>query len=567
MGRAAFAAAAICGLLATTVAARGSQAADPLAALAADFWSWRAAAQPASGDDIPRLDRPAGWVPDWSAAAVAARRARLGELEARWRAIDVAGDAVARQVDHRLIGTALARVHWELDVAPGWRRNPLFYVDQTLGALFELLILPRELLGTKGAEMLARFDSIPATVAAARANLDDARAPFARLAIAALAEVEGQLAAVARELAPVLDAESARRLPESAAEAGRALAGFRGWLGERLPSMKEETAVGREAYLFFLSKVALLPWGPERLVEMGRQEWERAVAFEALEANRARDLAPLPVPASRGAQIAAMEREMVAVRDFLGRARIQDVPAWVRFYRLAPMPPWLEPLAWLGVDNDFTGPDRLAEDGHAWIREPTPDAGYFYRAYAADPRTQVAHESHGHYLQLVLSWAHENPIRRRYYDSGANEGIAFYNEELMLQAGLFDADRPQTRATIYSFARLRALRVEVDVRLATGEITIEQAAALLRDRVPMDEATARDEAAFFASAPGQAISYQIGKLQILRNLATARQMKGEAFDLATFHDFLWKNGNVPLALQRWELLGLDDDLRAAEALR
>ena len=163
LGRAAFAAAAICGLLATTVAARGSQAADPLAALAADFWSWRAAAQPASGDDIPRLDRPAGWVPDWSAAAVAARRARLGELEARWRAIDVAGDAVARQVDHRLIGTALARVHWELDVAPGWRRNPLFYVDQTLGALFELLILPRELLGTKGAEMLARFDSIPAT--------------------------------------------------------------------------------------------------------------------------------------------------------------------------------------------------------------------------------------------------------------------------------------------------------------------------------------------------------------------------------------------------------------------
>jgi len=300
---------------------------------------------------------------------------------------------------------------------------------------------------------------------------------------------------------------------------------------------------------------------------MGRQEWERAVAFEALEANRRRELAPLPLPASRAEQIAAMEREMVAVRDFLGRERIQNVPAWVRFYRLAPMPPWLEPLAWLGVDNDFTGPGRLDEDGHAWIREPAPDSGYFYRAYATDPRTQVAHESHGHYLQLVLAWAHEDPIRRRYYDSGANEGIAFYNEELMLQAGLFDADRPQTRATIYSFARLRALRVEVDVRLATGELTIEAAAALLRDRVPMDEETARDEAAFFASAPGQAISYQIGKLQILRNLAAAKQLEGERFDLAAFHDFLWKNGNVPLALQRWELLGLADDLSAADGLR
>lgn len=562
-GRAALAALVLWSLCGGAAAAAGD---DPLAQLADDFWSWRAVAQPASGDDIPRIDRPAGWAPDWSTAAVAARRAKLAELEARWRALDLPGAPVPRQVDHRLIGTALARARWELEVAPGWRRNPLFYVEQTLGALFELLILPREHLRERGADLLARLDSVPATLAAARANLDDARSPFARLAIAALADVEAQVSAMARELAPVLDSASAARLPASARAATDALVAWRSWLAERLPALREETAVGREAYVFFLSKVALLPWGPERLVEMGRQEWERAVGFEALEANRRRDLAPLALPASRAEQIAAMERELVAVREFLGRERIQTVPAWVRSYRLAPMPPWLEPLAWLGVDNDFTGPGRLDEDGHAWIREPSPDAGYFYRAYATDPRTQIAHESHGHYLQLVLSWAHEDPIRRRYYDSGANEGIAFYNEELMLQAGLFD-DRPQTRATIYSFARLRALRVEVDVRLATGEISIEEAAALLRERVPMDEGTARDEAAFFASAPGQAITYQIGKLQILRNLATAQQRLGASFDLAAFHDFLWKNGNVPLALQRWELLGFADDLAAADGLR
>jgi len=51
-------------------------------------------------------------------------------------------------------------------------------------------------------------------------------------------------------------------------------------------------------------------------------------------------------------------------------------------------------------------------------------------------------------LQLALSWAHENPIRRRYYDSGANEGIGFYAEEMMLQAGLW-ADSPRSREIIY----------------------------------------------------------------------------------------------------------------------
>ncbi|MGH9366826.1 MAG: hypothetical protein ACRD3M_04020 [Thermoanaerobaculia bacterium] len=45
--------------------------ADDLDSLAGDFWSWRAAEQPLSGDDIPRIDRPAGWTPDWSGAAVA----------------------------------------------------------------------------------------------------------------------------------------------------------------------------------------------------------------------------------------------------------------------------------------------------------------------------------------------------------------------------------------------------------------------------------------------------------------------------------------------------------------
>ena len=547
-------------------AAAGAPPSDPLRELAADFWSWRAATRPASGDDIPRLERPAGWAPDWSAPAVARMRETLAGFETRWRALDLAGAPVERQVDHRLVGSALARVRWELEVAPGWRRNPLFYVDQTLGTLFEILVLPAERLRERGGDLLARLEAVPATVTAARANLDDARAPFARLAIASLADVDAQLDQMARALAPAVAPEVGRRLPGAARAAAAALGGYRSWLEERLPAWPEETAVGRDAYVYFLSRVALLPWGPERLVEMGRQEWERAVAFEAVEANRRRTATPPALPASRAEQVAAMDWEMVAVREFLGRQRIQSVPGWVRFYRLAPMPPWLEPLAWLGVDNDFTGPGRLDEDGHAWIREPSPQAGYFYRAYAIDPRTQIAHESHGHYLQLALAWAHEDPIRRHYYDSGANEGIAFYNEELMLQAGLFD-DRPQTRTTIYSFARLRALRVEVDVHLATGELSIDQAAALLRERVPMDAATAREEAAFFASAPGPAISYQIGKLQILRNLAAARQAQGERFDLAAFRDFLWKNGNVPLALQRWELLGLDDDLVAAGALR
>jgi uncharacterized protein (DUF885 family) len=545
-------------ILTLAASAAPAAAADSLDSLAKDFWTWRAAEQPASGDDITRLDRPDGWAPEVSKAALEARIEELRAFEERFRALPDAG-TIAQRVDRRLIGSALARGRWELVVNPGWRRNPLFYVEQTLGSLFEDLILPPPFDERRVENLLARFDRIPATAAAARANLDQARAPFARLAVAALADADGRLATVAKELVPLVPAGKAARLTASAATAGKALVDLRRWLEGEIPKMPSDTAVGREAYGFFLREVALLPYSPERLVEMGRQEWERVVAFEVVERNRRRDLPALSLPKSRAEQIETMDREAAWVREFLEREGIQSVPAWVKSYRLKPKPGYLAPLADLGVNNDFTGPRRLDRDGTAWIDEPSPAAGYFYRAYAAEPRTQIAHESHGHYLQLVLSWAHPDWIRRHYYDSGANEGIAFYNEELMAQAGLF-ADRPKVREVIYNFARLRALRVEVDVKLATGQMSIAEAAQALTERVPMDPKTALDEAAFFASAPGQAISYQIGKIQILRLLADARLAQGDTFSLRAFHDFLWRNGNVPLALQRWELLGDDSDL-------
>jgi hypothetical protein len=32
------------------------------------------------------------------------------------------------------------------------------------------------------------------------------------------------------------------------------------------------------------------------------------------------------------------------------------------------------------------------------------------------------------------------------------------------------------------------------------------------------------------------------------------------FNLLAFHDFVWKNGNVPISLQRWEYLGASDEV-------
>jgi hypothetical protein len=71
----------------------------------------------------------------------------------------------------------------------------------------------------------------------------------------------------------------------------------------------------------------------------------------------------------------------------------------------------------------------------------------------------------------------------------------------------------------------------------------------------MDEGTARSEAFMFASTPGQAITYQIGKMDILKGLTMAELQQGSKFSLQKYQDYVWLNGSVPFSLQRWELLG------------
>jgi uncharacterized protein (DUF885 family) len=403
-------------------------------------------------------------------------------------------------------------------------------------------------------EIITRVKQIPVTLQTAQENLTDLRQPFVQLAIDSLDQVADRLQRTEQALAPQLTAANNQELEKATPAAATALTQYRAWLTAQLPTARKDTAIGRDNYIFFLSKVALLPYTPEQLLAMSQQEWSRAVAFETYQQARLAGAPPAPLFPSAAAQIQAEKIDEEKVRTFLVDQKILSVPPWMKHYRNLQLPAYLETFEDMGENDDLTGPSRLDQDGTSYIHVPGPDLGFFKLSQAHDPRPILVHEGvPGHYFQLCLGWHNPDPIRRHYYDSGANEGLGFYAEEMMLQAGYFD-DNPHTRATIYSFMRLRALRVEVDVKLALGEFTLQQGADYLARTVPMDRATALSEAASFASTPGQGISYQIGKLQITQLLADARRAQGKDFSLLQFNNFVWNNGNVPIALQRWELL-------------
>jgi hypothetical protein len=452
----------------------------------------------------------------------------------------------------------LSRVHWELEVNPRWKRDPNFYIEQTLTPIVEALTVPGPYDEARSREILTRIDNVPSILQQGSENLDKAPGPFITVAMQALEGVRERLHKMATSLRPVTTL-SEGELSGASDRAADALEHFRASLQERLPSSPKETALGRDAFVFFLKNVALYPYSPEQILAMGQQEWNRAVAFENYEKERNKAVPPLQLAKDTDTWIKDAAAKELQIREFLDKYGILTVPPWLQHYTLRPMPEYLRVLGF-SENDDFTSPSRLNENCIRYVSEPSGNLGYFWRATAQDPRPIIVHEGiPGHYFQLCLSWKHEDPIRQHYYDSGANEGIGFYAEEMMLQNGLFD-DSPHAREIIYNFMRLRALRVEVDVKLALGQFSLEEAAKYLEQKVPMDTPTARQEAIAFSTGPGQALTYQIGKLQITKFLADARMQQGDKFNLRAFHDFVWKNGNVPIALQRWEYLGAADEV-------
>src|SRR5882762_4357933 len=172
---------------------------DSLEQLADDFWAWRAKYAPFTSDDVNRIERPGG-MRDWSRASIDQRRKDLAGLEARWKKLNPAQWPIPKQADYKLIGSALARVRWELEVNPRWKRDPTFYIEQTLTPTVEALVVPGPYDAGRSREILTRVENIPAILQQGEANLVNPPEPFASAAIKALENVRSRLQQMAMAL-------------------------------------------------------------------------------------------------------------------------------------------------------------------------------------------------------------------------------------------------------------------------------------------------------------------------------------------------------------------------------
>jgi len=370
---------------------------------------------------------------------------------------------------------------------------------------------------------------IPRLLAQARTNLVGNGRDLWVLGTEAVREQSRDLEQLAARLG-----DAAPALRAHASEAKAATDAFAGWLDSLAPAKTGPSGIGIEHYDWYLRYVHLVPYTWQDQAILLRRELGRAHTFLALEEQRNRALPPQEPISSANDHAVRFSDAVTAYMAFL---KDRD----------------------LLIVRDFMEPALRARLGRF---RPGPRE-FFTEVDYRDPMVMRTHGYHWFDLARMADMPHASPIRRHpllynLFDT-RTEGLATGWEEMMLQAGMFDA-QPRSRELIYVLLAQRAARAAGDLRMHANQVTLEQAAQFAVDNTPrgwlrMDGTTVRGEQHLYLQQPAYGTSYLIGKMQIEELLAARRRQLGRAFTMAAFMEELDGAGLIPMSLITWELTG------------
>ena len=535
---------AICGLLLSAACATPERPADTprptrYQDLVVLFGEWREFQRP----------RLMNGLPDYTATAMATQQRELATWQRRLASIDTTGWPVAEQVDYQVVRAEMNGLDFDHRVLRPWANNPAFYVtvfpDQSdqparegpfaYGGV-ELWTYAFPLSPAHAAQLDSGMRVIPGLLEQARTNLIGTGqdlwvfgAKSIREQSAALAHLAGQVAEAPGDLGADV------RRAQAATDA------FAAWLDSLAPSKTGPSGIGIDNYSWYLKHVQLAPYTWQDEVTLMERELARAHAFLALEEQRNAGL-PLQVPVASAEEHG--RRFNAAVTEYL---------AFLKRHDIVTIRDDMDPALRARIGSFTPGP-----------RE------FFTEVDYRDPEVMRTHGYHWFDLARMASQPHPSPIRRgpllyNIFDT-RTEGQATGWEEMMLQAGMFDA-RPRSRELIYVLLGQRAARALGDLRMHSNEFTLEQAAQFASANTPrgwlrLDASTVRGEQHLYLQQPAYGTSYVIGKIRIEQILAERKRQLGDGFTMKQFMDEFDAAGLVPAALLHWELTGqLPNDVR------
>jgi len=282
------------------------------------------------------------------------------------------------------------------------------------------------------------------------------------------------------------------------------------------------------------------------------------------------DLSPDEIHAIGLKEVARIQKEMNAIIEQVGfKGSFADFLAFLRtdpqFYAKTP-DELLQRAAWISKRVDgVIGRYMTLPRARFTIVPVPPDIAPFWTAGRGGMGTYwvntynlparplynlpalTLHESDpGHALQGALA-AEQGELpdfRRTSYISAYGEGWGLYCEKLGIEMGIYET--PYEDFGRLTYEMWRAARLVIDTGVHSKGWSREQALSYLRDRTALSEHEVTTEVDRYISWPGQALSYKLGEIAIVRLRAQAEKELGDRFDVKGFHDAVLKQGSVPL---------------------
>ena len=494
--------------------------------------------------------------------------------------IDKAKLSRANQVDAALLSNALRAQIWSTETLQDWAWNPLGYQGIAGGALYTLMAREFAPVAVRLEAATRRMELMPALLAQARSELVPARVPVPHAATYSQ-QHKGLRSIIGEMIDPhkdQLSGDKRARLDAAIATYNAACDEHQTWIDKTLvPAAQADYKAGAEHFdqqLVFtlqsnLTRAEIRRRADAAVVECRKQMYE--VSRKALAGRpNAPEMPDAPSPEQQQAVIraaidlAAAERP---ARDKLVQVAtdaVEGARAFVKSHDLVTLPDGpvrviLMPEFQRGFSVaycDSPGPlDKNLATFYAvspipndWTDEQTTS---FLREYNTRGITDIGvHEAMpGHYVQLFHSNSYPSVLRAILGSGSFIEGWAVYAENMMVEQG-FKADDPLYKLTQLK-VQLRAIcNAIIDQAIHVDGMTQEQMMKLLTETAFQEEREAAGKWRRAQLSVTQLSTYFVGFSEHMETRAAAKQRKGAAFNLKTYHDGVLAFGSPPMRYAR-----------------
>jgi hypothetical protein len=491
--------------------------------------------------------------PDYTADTFRDRYTVFGQLQARLADYDIDGWPIPHQVDWHLIRAEMNGFDFNHRILKPWARDPAYYdtvwmnrsdvpahEGPTNHAVVEIWTYNFPLSRADEERLIRELGAIPPLMKQAQRNLTgNAR----DLWVTGIRDIRGQN----RKLDEVLEmagGSASSELRNIIADCQAATRNLIAWLEEQAPSKMGPSGIGKDNYTWYQQNVHLVPLTWEDEVRLLKRELDRAWSSLKLEEQRNRDLPPLVAARNSEEYAAKAEGAVDLIIDFFEEKEILTV-------------------------TDYMKPAIAA---HMGSFVPEDERNFFTIASHYDPAPLFTHFYHWMELARMDLEPHPSPVRQgallyNIFDS-RNEGTATGVEEMFMHAGLYD-DSPRTRELVWIMLAQRAARGLGSLYAHANEMTMEEAGGVHQDWTPRGWMKTEEDLLIFEQhlylrQPGYGSSYITGKYLLERALADYAKLheeSGEEFRMKDFFDRLNSIDSIPTSLARWEMTGLDDEIR------